>query len=203
MKYGRLSVLHTYMKEGKNRKYRFAHCICECGNTTDIQLSSIKRGHAFSCGCLRKEMRRANQTHGLSQHRLYGIWSAMKQRCYDVNSQNYYLYGGRGIFVCQEWLKDFTQFFEWAILTGYSDCATIDRINSNGSYEPSNCRWIAQAEQNRNQRSNHRITAFGETKIATDWVHDPRCKVRTITTIVKRLKNGMSPEEAITKEPYT
>jgi hypothetical protein len=203
MKYGRLTIQSTYMKQGKNRKYRFAHCLCECGNTTDVELKSLKRGETLSCGCLRREMRRANQTHGLSQHRLYHIWSTMKQRCYDINSQNYYLYGGRGIFVCEEWLKDFTQFFEWANSAGYSDDLTIDRIDSNGPYSPLNCRWSTQAEQNRNQRSNQIITAFGETKVATDWIRDTRCKVRTITTIANRIKMGMSPEDAITKEPHS
>lgn len=200
MQYGRLTVLHTYMKDGKNRKYRFAHCICKCGATTDVEFAAIKRGHISSCGCLKREMRRANQTHGLSSHRLYKIWCAMKQRCYDTNSQNYHLYGGRGISICKEWLENFKTFFDWANLTGYSEDGTIDRINNSGNYEPSNCQWVTQKEQNRNQRTNKWVTAFGETKIVTDWINDPRCDLKHPHTILDRIEKGMTPEDAITRK---
>ena len=76
----------------------------------------------------------------------------MKTRCYNPNFIYYCNYGGRGIIICDEWLNDFKAFYEWAINNGYKEGLTIDRINNDGIYEPSNCRWITRAEQNRNQR---------------------------------------------------
>ena len=76
--------------------------------------------------------------HGLRHTRLYRIWLQMKNRCFNINSERYADYGGRGITVCDEWRNDFTTFYNWAMSNGYSDDLTIDRINNNGNYEPSN-----------------------------------------------------------------
>jgi hypothetical protein len=77
----------------------------------------------------------------------------MMTRCYRKSYHAYKHYGGRGITVCDEWQKDFGAFHKWAIVTGYSDDLTIDRIDSNRGYSPDNCRWATMAEQNKNKRA--------------------------------------------------
>ena len=96
-----------------------------------------------------------------SQYRLYRIWQMMRQRCNNENAENYKYYGGRGIYVCNEWENDFSLFALWSFANGYNDNLTIDRIESNGNYEPSNCRWISKKEQMNNRSSNTKYTYDG------------------------------------------
>lgn len=91
-------------------------------------------------------------THGISRTRLYSIFHDMKGRCYNKNDTTYKYYGAKGVTICEEWLKDQTLFFDWALENGYSDELTIDRREVEGNYEPSNCRWATQLEQNCNMR---------------------------------------------------
>ena len=107
--------------------------------------------------------------HGAWGTRLYTIYIQMKQRCYNPNRREYKNYGGRGIAVCDEWKDNFSNFADWAILNGYSDDLTIDRIDVNRNYEPSNCRWATIKQQQRNTTRNRYITAFGETKTMAEW----------------------------------
>lgn len=137
--------------------------------------------------------------HGLADTRLYRIWSAMKRRCVNSNYPDYKNYGGRGISICDEWIKDFMSFYYWAQDNGYNDSLTLDRINNDGNYEPSNCKWSSYKEQSINRRNMKTLTIFGETKTVYEWLKDKRCNVKTDTTILNRIKKGMSNEEAITK----
>lgn len=139
-------------------KHRAFICECDCGNTTVIEPSFWQQGIVKSCGCMQRELlRNAVCVHGNSGDRLYGVWSSMKARCQNYQNPNFINYGGRGISVCEEWSNDFIAFKDWAIREGYDydapkgEC-TIDRIDVNGNYEPSNCRWITIQEQNKNKR---------------------------------------------------
>lgn len=107
--------------------------------------------------------------HGLSKTRLYSIWCDMKKRCYNTKSRRYECYGGKGIKVCDEWLHDFSAFYEWSMANGYAENLSIDRINVNGNYEPSNCRWATIKQQQRNTTRNHFVTVNGETKTIAEW----------------------------------
>lgn len=139
-----------------------------------------------------------NYKHGMRYTRIYGIWKAMKQRCFDSNCRNFSKYGGKGITVCHEWKESFQTFYEWAISNGYSDCLTIDRIDVNGNYEPSNCRWATQKKQ-QNNRSNNRILEFnGVCHTLAEWAEITGISKGTIWA---RLKCGWTTEKALTTIP--
>jgi hypothetical protein len=135
------------------------------------------------------------QYHGLSKHPLYRVWKDMKGRCYSKNNTSYLDYGKIGIAVCDEWINDFQNFYNWAI-NKWSKDLTIERVNVSGNYSPKNCKFISKSDQARNKRTTVYITAFGETKILEDWAVDKRCPV-THRCIIHRIKNGWDTEKAI------
>ena len=118
----------------------------------------------------------------------------MRERCRNVNSPYHKDYGGRGISVCDEWNNDngFESFLKWSLENGYEEHLSIDRIDVNGNYEPTNCRWITLQAQNRNRRTCVYITYKGETHILTEWAEILGIKRSTLS---KRYHNGMSVEE--------
>lgn len=123
-------------------------CECDCGNLSKVNGYNLRNDKIKSCGCRKTE---SNTKHGQRKTRLYKIWSDMKRRCDNPKAPQYEYYGGRGIEYCQDWGK-FIPFYQWAIESGYNDSLTIDRIDSDGNYEPDNCRWATKEEQSRNQR---------------------------------------------------
>lgn len=130
-------------KSPSKRKYV---CECECGNTTTIRLDCLKNNSSKTCGCERGKW----TVHGLRYHPLYSTWNSMKERCSNTNSPNYHRYGGRGIKVCDRWLNSFENFLE-DMGEKISPDLSIDRIDVNGNYEPSNCRWATKVEQSNNK----------------------------------------------------
>ena len=155
MKFGRLLVLSI---DGSRKRKTYWQCLCECGNGKLVRSDSLQDGSVKSCGCLKKEQDKINLTayhsHLQSGSRLYATWQGMKSRCYYPADERYERYGGRGIVVCDKWLHDFACFYRWAIKSGYRDDLTIDRINNNGNYEPSNCHFATSKEQCNNRQSN-------------------------------------------------
>lgn len=125
---------------------------CFCGNEFETHINRLKSGHASSCGCFRSfTSKENNSTHGLSKHPLYKVREGMKARCLVITHHAYARYGGRGIKICDEWLNDFKAFYDWAIANGYEQGLQIDRINNDGNYEPSNCRFVTPKVNIRNQ----------------------------------------------------
>lgn len=127
-----------------------------------------------------------NKVHGLTGKRIYNIWRSMKSRCNNPKSNNFALYGGSGIKVCDEWVNSFENFLHWALDNGYTDKLTIDRINPKNGYCPENCRWSTYFEQANHKSNNKFFTYKGETKTIAEWSRDSRCKVNIIT-LSKRL----------------
>lgn len=129
-------------------------CRCDCGKEIVVRTTALTSGHTKSCGCYAKHLREngvPHTTHGNKHSRLYRIWCGMKSRCCNSNVPFYKYYGGKGIAVCEEWQNDFQSFFGWSMANGYEDHLTIDRIDNDGNYEPSNCRWVSMTVQNRNK----------------------------------------------------
>lgn len=172
MRFGRLLVLggRRIVKEKSGHTHSVWKCKCDCGNIVEERLTTLRSGKVFSCGCYKKEYLHNKLYKGHDKY-LYGIRRQMIERCYDKDSQYYYNYGGRGITVCDEWLTEGGQyaFQEWAYTSGYHRGLTIDRIDNNGQYSPSNCRWVTMKEQSNNKRNNVYITLNGKTKTLAQW----------------------------------
>lgn len=195
--------------------YRQFLCQCDCGKTSITTLGRLRIGMTKSCGC--QSGSRPNHKE-LTNSRIYHIWSSMKQRCYDINAISFPNYGGRGISVCDEWRNDFMAFYNWAIAHGYNESLTIDRIDCNGNYEPSNCKWATMKEQMQNKRNNVMLELNGERHTISEWsrITGIKCGAlqgrkyagwsdeKTLTTPVKnfdfhKMSNGKSPVILVNK----
>ena len=174
-------------------------CRCSCGREKLLTAAQLNANR--SCGCAWEEAKRhlpnRNRTHGGRSTRLYGVWQAMLNRCRRSDMHNSHRYHGRGIVVCEEWQHDFVAFHKWAMDTGYQIGLQLDRIDNNGNYEPSNCRWVTCTMNNHNRGRDTKITAFGETKCALEWARDLRCRVSDSTILYRLRKLGWDSESAI------
>lgn len=195
-RYGTLTVLEPVRQPDKQVKWK---CKCDCGSVKDYFKSSLLS--IQSCGCLaRKKSAEVHTTHGKSKSRLFHVWMSMKQRCNNENAHAYEDYGGRGIKVCDEWVSDFEAFEKWALENGYDENAegkscTLDRIDVNGNYEPSNCRFISNGEQQGNKRNNVYVVYNGERATIAEWA---RRTGLTHSTIRCRLLRGWDVERTLT-----
>lgn len=193
-KFGRLTVV---------RKTLDSHwlCQCDCGVEKEVRSTLLRSGKTKSCGCYRIERGRAHGAsiklrHGQGRGRgtpEYNCWGQMLHRCRNPNSRMFKNYGGRGITVCERW-HTFDNFFA-DMGPRPSPKHSIDRIDVNGNYEPGNVRWATSIEQNRNLRTNKRITINGEVKTLAEWL---RFYGVSSVTYYRRLREGMTEEAALT-----
>jgi len=192
--FGRLTVL------GPAPKSKW-HCVCECGNKVDILTNHLISSTTTSCGCYARELSAKRHTvHGLNRTRLGRIWKLMNARCYNPHMENYPEYGGRGITVCDEWRGNhgMENFAKWAFENGYDDELSIDRIDNDKGYEPSNCRWADGITQANNKRNNVLATVDGITHTITEW---SRITGVSRQTIAYRLRKGWDDEKAVKEKP--
>lgn len=189
-KFGRLTVIKR-APNAKNGQTMYL-CQCECGKYSTVTGVQLRSGHTKSCGCLRKDLL---TTHNATHSRMYVLWWGIKQRCFNPKSNGYENYGGRGITICDEWRKDFQAFYDWAMANGYTDKLSIDRIDVNGNYEPSNCRWVDMKFQGNHRRNNRLIEHNGEILTVSEWSERTGIKVGTIYS---RLDRGWGTAETLT-----
>ncbi len=247
LKFGKLTVVSA--RKDTNRKgTTICHCICECGNESDVPLSALKAGQSRSCGCqgkfdfskykdkiyngnkivelidsekktilcecscgnkftcrifdltcqkspilncgkcgiVLKELVKAFRKHRVS--RLENIYYKMIDRCYNSKEKSFSYYGGRGITVCEEWRKSYSNFRDWALNNGYQEDLSIDRIDVNGNYEPNNCRWATVKQQANNKRKTKRYNFNGGLYTASEIADITGINYGTLRS---RLRNGM------------
>lgn len=202
-RFGRLTVL----ERAENKRGHAAWlCRCDCGRSIVVQSDSLKSGNTRSCGCLFAEtsLRKIAALHKdhdrRTKTRLYNIWHGMRKRCKVVSHNSFRYYGERGISVCPEWETSFDAFRDWAIKNGYSDNLSIDRINNNLGYSPTNCRWVDGKMQGRNKRNNKRYFYRGENLTAAEWADQQGLDVRILRS---RLNSGWPIERALTEPLHT
>lgn len=185
--FGNLTVIR---KNGKNKENRYIYeCICTCGNIINTYKNQLDYGNRKSCGCVKSK---SNVKHGMRGHRLYATWRGILNRTLNKKDKEYENYGGRGIKVCDRWL-DIKNFVEDMFPT-HKNGLSIDRINNNGNYEPSNCRWATSKEQGINKRDTVLIELNGVVKPLTEWATIKKIKR---ATMYMRYRRGYSNEEII------
>lgn len=185
----------TMEAEGNCQKKRpRAQCVCDCGNKSDILLPLLISKKTTSCGC--EKGRLFMERHFQGDKHLRSIWRAVRRRCYNPKATFYCHYGGRGIVMCDAWLK-WDNFRDWATKTGYKNGLEIERIDNEQIYHPDNCKWATRKEQTNNTRASHIAEAWGEAKTIAQWTEDARCRVsyKTLHTRLNRL--FWEPERAI------
>lgn len=194
--FGRLiAIAPTDLRSGGKIVWR---CTCNCGAECLAPVNHLQDGRRVSCGCAKltgsqRLSRKARHGHyvGNQPSPTYSSWTSMRTRCLNPNAPDFMRYGGRGIVICQRWTK-FENFL--ADMGERPAKHTLDRKDTNGHYEPENCRWATQITQDRNKRTNRVLEAFGRQQILGDWVRETGIPSKTITD---RLKRGWAVERAL------
>lgn len=194
-RFGRLIVLSE--SHIRNKKI-YWNCICDCRAACKVEAQKLRIGHTRSCGCLQREIiSSSNYLHGNAprghQSQEYSTWLNMRQRCSRESNDDYALYGGRGIKVCRRWEESFSAFLSDMGPKPVPDLS-IDRKDSDGDYEPGNCRWATAIEQANNTRTNRRITYAGETRTLAEWARRAGLPYNTLR---RRLNRGWSISDTL------
>lgn len=177
-------------------------CRCKCGNEKRVALRLMRNNSSKSCGCFQNRrvpnLKRRTEHHELVRTRIYNIYNSMKGRCYNKNNDKSKWYLEKGIIICDEWLNSFMNFYNWGMSNGYKDDLTIDRIDVNGNYEPSNCRWATIKEQCNNRTSNIPILIDN-----VSYSIEELSKLHNIkyATIYRRIKLGWDIKDVINIRP--
>lgn len=192
-RFGRLTALRR--AENSPRGHVKWHCRCDCGNKSVVHATSLMSGKTTSCGCFSRErVKEISTKHGFYKSPEYRIWSRIKDRCNNPNSDCYDGYGGRGITLDPSW-EIFENFYT-AMGPRPSPNHSIDRIDNNKGYSKENCRWATSKEQSRNKRSNRYLTLNGKTLLLVEWAEKLNCSPRAIQQRIDYY--GWSVEKALT-----
>ncbi len=192
--FGRLTVVSLSRNASRSpRRNRQWLCACECGQMSVVDGCRLTSGMSRSCGCLCRELSTIRATiHGKYGTAENNVWHSMIQRCTDPNTKSWSHYGGRGIAVCERWLR----FENFLADMGERPTPqhTIERINNNGDYAPENCKWATRDEQARNKQNTVLLTSSGKTMCMAQWAAEVGLNAQTLW---KRLARGWSVEDAI------
>lgn len=195
-RFNNLTVLSRAENSGKRVMWK---CLCDCGGEIITRSDSLKTGHTVSCGCVSKtRLAQHREKHGKVGSRVYSIWQGMKNRCINESSASYSMYGGRGIYVCDEWL-DFNTFYK--DMGDPPKSSSIERIDNNKGYCKENCKWATSYEQSRNKRSNVNISWNGKKMVLEDWAAHLNINIHTLYARVIRYK--WTIERAFTQQVNT
>lgn len=170
-------------------------CVCDCGSEKSVKSSDLIRGASKSCGCLQKEALGLRLKHGHNvggQSRTYQTWRSMLRRCSDVKHKHYPIYGGKGIIVCDRWRK-FENFL--VDMSERPEGKTLDRKDSSGNYEPSNCKWSTPKEQANNMSRNRYLTYNGKKQTVSQWADELNIPYNTL---IGRVRRGWTTERSLT-----
>lgn len=202
-KFGRLTILRDVgIRSGR----RHVFCRCECGKTLIVKLNALKTGNKKSCGCLKSEwcsqIGKKNLIHGgtsAGRSPEYKLWHSMIQRCEYPRHISYRCYGAKGISVCKRWRESFSAFLS-DMGKRPSEVHTIERIDGKKNYEPSNCRWATQKEQQRNRSSNRILVIDGVSRCSAEWLDLSKSRVSK-ALLNWRLKSGWDARVAVFTPP--
>ena len=197
-RFGRLIVL-KYIHSRKKQAVWL--CKCDCENVVEARRKTLVTGKTRSCGCLRNELSseritRQKTTHGMHGTPEYHSWRGMIYRCTNQHGKDYAKYGGRGIAVCAAWRHSFEIFYT-DMGPRPSSRHSLDRIDPNGNYEPTNCRWADEITQQRNRRQHRMLTFDGRSQPLSAWAVEMGLKE---STLAKRLKYGWTVDQALTTQ---
>lgn len=199
-KFGNLTVLKYSHKEtkffrGQKHGYLYYYiCQCDCGNICIKLRKTLICGDTLHCGCKTSEnIGNGNRKHGMFGTRIYNTWAHIKQRCTNPKNASYIYYGAKGIKVCDEW-QEFEPFYKWSMEHGYNENLTIDRIDVNGNYEPSNCRWATIDQQNNNKSDTRLYTMDNKTQCIKKWSEEYNI---CYSSLQNRLSKGIDIKTAI------
>ncbi len=197
---GKLTVIDYH---GSKNGQAYWMCKCDCGNIIIARGNHLRSGNVKSCGCLRGIENKNRAKHNMSRSTIYNTYHGMIKRCYLKSNNSYARYGGRGIRVCDEWMdkqNGFDNFYKWALESGYKQGLSIDRIDVNGNYEPSNCKWATAKEQANNRSNTPHIEHEGETHTPSEW-----SEILGISReiILDRYKRGLVPKEILNTKNIT
>lgn len=187
-RFGKLIVIEL---NGRSNDNIYWLCQCDCGQIKSVFAGSLMKGTSKSCGCLKKELK---TIHGYCKSKLYKKWESMKQRVNNPNNIRYKNYGSRGIRIYNEW-QEFIPFRDWALESGYTDNLTLDRIDVNGNYCPTNCRWITNKEQQNNKTNNINIVYNNKTQTLKQWSEELGMRY---SMLLWRIHNNWSIDKAFT-----
>lgn len=200
VRFGRLTVVGITRVPASDRPLRRKWVLrCDCGREATAEPSDVRRGKVVSCGCWRAQKAGERQiTHGRTDTREYNSWRGMIERCTNEGHKDFHLYGGAGVKVCDRWRNgsgDKTGLECFIDDMGMRPTGkTLDREDSDGNYEPGNCRWATATEQVRNRRTSTRLTHNGETLHLYEWAD--RVGIAA-TSIKQRLRRGWSVRDAL------
>lgn len=188
------------------RKRKLYPCTCDCGEKKMVVGDNLKAGCVTSCGCKRNEMyiknRRHRTSYGSWNTPLFKVWQSMIRRCHSSKAPNRKYYYDRGIKVCQLWQEDFSAFEKWAYDNGYERGLQLDRVDVNGNYEPSNCRWITPRMNSHNRTNNSVIEYNGEKRRLVDVLDETSCEI-DVRTVWKRIfQHGWEVTRALTEPKH-